>query len=52
MESEREDSATLAGWFTGLKRQFPLHRLALFGSMARGETLRGSDIDILADVEA
>jgi uncharacterized protein len=35
-----------------LKRQFPLHRLALFGSMVRGETLRGSDIDILADVEA
>ena len=53
MESEREKILQrLRAGLPGLKRQFPLHRLALFGSMARGETLRGSDIDILADVEA
>ena len=53
MESEREKILQrLRAGLPGLKRQFPLHGLALFGSMARGETLRGSDIDILADVEA
>ena len=53
MESEREKILQrLRAGLPGLTRQFPLHRLALFGSMARGETLRGSDIDILADVEA
>ena len=35
----------------GLKRQFPLRRLALFGSIVRGQASTGSDIDILADVE-
>lgn len=34
-----------------LKREFPLRRLALFGSIVRGESQPGSDIDILADVE-
>ena len=53
MESEREKILQrLRAGLPGLKRRFPLHGLALFGSMARGETLRGSDIDIVADVEA
>ena len=52
MESEREKILQrLRAGLPALKREFPLHRLALFGSMARGETLAGSDIDILADVE-
>ena len=34
-----------------MRREFPLRRLALFGSVARGETKPGSDIDILAEVE-
>lgn len=34
-----------------LKREFPLRRLALFGSVVRGEAIPGSDIDVLADVE-
>lgn len=34
-----------------LKRQFPLRRLALFGSVVRGDVTPGSDIDILAEVE-
>ena len=52
MESERENILRrLRARLPALKREFPLHGLALFGSMARGETLAGSDIDILADVE-
>ena len=52
MESEREKILQrLRAGLPALKREFPLLRLALFGSMARGETLAGSDIDILADVE-
>ena len=34
-----------------LKREFPLRRLALFGSVVRDEVTSGSDIDVLADVE-
>lgn len=35
-----------------LEAEFPLHRLALFGSYARGAELPGtSDIDILVEVE-
>ena len=34
-----------------LVRQFPLRRLALFGSFARGDATPKSDIDILVDVE-
>lgn len=34
-----------------LQREFPLRRLALFGSAARDEAGPGSDIDILVDVE-
>ena len=34
-----------------LKREFPLRRLALFGSVVRDELIPGSDIDILAEVE-
>jgi predicted nucleotidyltransferase len=34
-----------------LKREFPLRRLALFGSAAREEAAPECDIDVLADVE-
>jgi predicted nucleotidyltransferase len=34
-----------------LKREFPLRRLALFGSVARGDGNIAGDIDILVDVE-
>jgi len=35
-----------------LQAEFPVHRLALFGSYARGEDVPGqSDIDILVDVD-
>ena len=52
MNSEREKIlARLRAGLPALKREFPLHRLALSGSVVRGETSTGSDIDILADVE-
>ena len=34
-----------------LQREFPLNRLALFGSWARGEQSATSDIDILVEVD-
>lgn len=34
-----------------LAQRFPIHRLALFGSWARGEANEGSDVDILVDVD-
>jgi len=34
-----------------LMRKYPLHRLSLFGSWARGDQTERSDIDILADVD-
>ena len=34
-----------------LRREFPLRRMAVFGSVARGEAAQGSDIDILVDVD-
>jgi len=52
MNSEREKIlARLRAALPALKREFPLQRLALFGSIVRGEALGGSDIDIVVDVE-
>ena len=52
VDSEREKIlARLRAGLPALKREFPLHGLALFGSVVRGEASDGSDIDILADVE-
>jgi uncharacterized protein len=34
-----------------LRQEFPLGRMALFGSVARGEAGPGSDIDILVEVD-
>ena len=34
-----------------LRRDFPLGRMALFGSVARGESLPDSDVDILVEVD-
>ena len=35
-----------------LEREFPLRRMALFGSCARGDAREDSDIDILVEVDA
>jgi uncharacterized protein len=34
-----------------LRRDFPLGRMSLFGSVARGESLPDSDVDILVEVD-
>ena len=34
-----------------LRREFPLRRMALFGSIVRDDATDGSDIDILVDVD-
>jgi predicted nucleotidyltransferase len=52
MNSQRETIlARLRESLPTLRREFPLHGLALFGSVVRGEASTRSDIDILADVE-
>ncbi|MBC7821991.1 MAG: nucleotidyltransferase domain-containing protein [Planctomycetaceae bacterium] len=35
----------------GLEREFPLRRLALFGSWAREEASANSDVDLLVEVD-
>ena len=34
-----------------MQRQYPIHRLALFGSYARGEAQPDSDVDLLVEVD-
>ena len=34
-----------------LKRRYPIRRLALFGSWARGDAKEDSDVDVLVDVD-
>ena len=41
----------LAGQLESIKRHFSVSRLAVFGSVARGEAAAGSDIDILVDFD-
>ena len=36
---------------TELRKRFGLRRLAVFGSVARGEATTGSDVDLLVDFE-
>jgi len=42
---------SLRALLPGLRREFPLHGMALFGSTARGEAGPDSDVDILVDVD-
>ena len=34
-----------------LSQRYPIRRLALFGSWARGDAREGSDVDVLVDVD-
>jgi predicted nucleotidyltransferase len=52
MRSQREQILQrLRDALPALRREFPLRRLALFGSVVRGETSMASDIDVLVEVE-
>lgn len=42
---------TLRQQHAALSRRYPIQRLALFGSWARGEAREDSDVDILVDVD-
>jgi hypothetical protein len=44
LETLREQHALLS-------QRYPLHRLALFGSWARGEAREDSDVDVLVEVD-
>lgn len=50
-QTQNEILTTLRRQKPFLQREFPLHRLALFGSWARGEQSATSDIDILVEVD-
>lgn len=50
-ESSKDILKRLRAIKSGLQREFPLHRLALFGSWARNEQGPGSDVDILVEVD-
>ncbi len=52
MHAERERILQcLRAAMPALKQEYPLHRLALFGSVVRGNETEHSDVDILAEVE-
>ena len=51
MKTRDEILRTLAETKQSLTRRFPVRRLALFGSYARGEQRDDSDVDILVDVD-
>ena len=41
----------LGALLPGLRQEFPLNTMAVFGSVARGESTQDSDLDILVDVD-
>ncbi|HZF12435.1 MAG TPA: nucleotidyltransferase domain-containing protein [Thermoanaerobaculia bacterium] len=43
--------ATLREQRALLSRRYPIHRLALFGSWARGDAREDSDVDVLVEVD-
>ena len=51
MNSRQEILERLRTSKPALKQEFPLHRIALFGSWARDEQTETSDVDILVDVD-
>ena len=51
MKTREEILAVLAKQKPELQRAFPVRRLALFGSYARGDQRPDSDVDVLVDVD-
>jgi hypothetical protein len=50
-DMEREQAIALLQKTRGVMRRFSVRRLYIFGSVARGEGKKGSDIDILVEYE-
>lgn len=51
MPTLEEILTTLREQHTLLSRSYPIRRLALFGSWARGEAREDSDVDVLVEVD-
>ena len=51
MPSREDILATLREQRGLLSRRYPIHRMALFGSWARGDAHENSDIDVLVEVD-
>jgi predicted nucleotidyltransferase len=51
MSSTEEILAMLRNQHQLLKESYPIRRLALFGSWARGDAREDSDVDVLVDVD-
>jgi predicted nucleotidyltransferase len=51
MPTLEEILATLREQRAILSRRYPLQRMALFGSWARGEAQEDSDVDVMVDVD-
>ena len=51
MLTREEILLTLREQRTLLSRRYPIQRLALFGSWARGEAREDSDVDVLVEVD-
>lgn len=51
MPSPEDILTTLREQHTLLRRRYPIRRLALFGSWARGEAREDSDVDVLVEVD-
>lgn len=51
MPTSDEILATLREQHMILSQRYPIHRMALFGSWARGEAREDSDVDVLVEVD-
>ena len=51
MKTREEIIAALSGIKGSLQKKYPLTRLALFGSYARGDQNENSDVDVLVEVK-
>lgn len=50
-KTREENLSLLAQNKTELEKRFKVHRLAIFGSYARGDQRPDSDVDILVDID-
>lgn len=51
MTTSEDILATLREQHAALSRRYPIRRMALFGSWARGDAREDSDVDILVEVD-